>query len=137
MLDELVPRGAKGDIQSAVSAVGEWSREHCMQLNADKCKEMIFDLKNNKNIFSPVVVYEKELAVIIVQTFRYNTVVDYCNSLPCGLPAYQLNKLQRGQNAAARLIFQESKYCHVRPMLYNLHWFPVKFKIEFKILLLT
>ena len=52
--------------------------------------------------------------------------VDYCNSLLYGLPAYQLNKLQRVQNAAARLIFQESKYCHVRPLLYNLHWL-VKF----------
>ena len=61
---------------------------------------------------------------------------DYCNSLPYGLPAYQLNK-QRVQNAAARLIFQESKYCHVRPLLYNLHWLPVKFRIDFKILLLT
>ena len=63
--------------------------------------------------------------------------VDYCNSLLYGLPAYQLNKLQRVQNAAARLIFQESKYCHVRPLLYNLHWLPVKFRIDFKIMLLT
>ena len=63
--------------------------------------------------------------------------VDYCNSLLYGLPAYQLNKLQRVQNAAARLIFLESKYCHVRPFLYNLHWLPVKFRIDFKILLLT
>ena len=47
------------------------------------------------------------------------------------------NKLQRVQNAAARLIFLESKYCHVRPLLYNLHWLPVKFWIDFKILLLT
>ena len=57
--------------------------------------------------------------------------VDYCNSLLYGLPAYQLNKLQRVQNVAARLIFQESKYCHVRPLLYNLHWLPVKFRIDF------
>ena len=34
--------------------------------------------------------------------------VDYCNSLLYGLPAYQLNKLQRVQNATAKLIFQES-----------------------------
>ena len=61
--------------------------------------------------------------------------VDYCNSLLYGLPAYQLNKLQRVQNAAARLIFLESKYCHVRPLLYNLQWLPVKFRIDFKILL--
>ena len=57
--------------------------------------------------------------------------------LNCGLSAYQLNKLQRVQNAAARLIFQESKYCHIRPLLYNLHWLLVKFRFDFKILLLT
>ena len=51
--------------------------------------------------------------------------------------ACQLNKLQRVQNASARLIFLESKYCHVRPLLYNLHWLPVRFRIDFKILLLT
>ena len=64
-IDELVPRGAQGDIQRALSAVEEWSREQCMQLNADKCKEMIID----KLVFSPVVVDEKELAVIIVPNF--------------------------------------------------------------------
>ena len=63
--------------------------------------------------------------------------VDYCNGLLYGLPAYQLDKPQRVQNAAARLIFQESKYCHVGPLLYNLHWLPVKFRIDFRMLLLT
>ena len=66
---ELIPRGAQGDIQSVVSAVEEWSREQCMQLKADKCKEMIIDFKKNKHVFSPVVVDEKELAVIIVPNF--------------------------------------------------------------------
>ena len=63
--------------------------------------------------------------------------VDYCNGLLYGLPAYQLDKPQRVQNAAARLIFQGSKYCHVGPLLYNLHWLPVKFRIDFRMLLLT
>ena len=63
--------------------------------------------------------------------------VYYCNGLLYGLPAYQLDKPQRVQNAAARLIFQESKYCHVGPLLYNLHWLPVKFRIDFRMLLLT
>ena len=62
--------------------------------------------------------------------------IDYCNSLRFGLPAYQIHKTQRVQNAAARLIQNESKYCRVTPLLYNFHWLPVTFLIEFKILLL-
>ena len=46
-IDEFVPRGAQGDIQSAVSAVEDWSREQCMQLNAHKCNEMIIYFKDS------------------------------------------------------------------------------------------
>jgi len=63
--------------------------------------------------------------------------LDYCNSLMYGLPAYQLAKLQRVQNAAARLIFNESKFCHITLLLHSLHWLPIKYRIDFKILLLT
>ena len=37
----------------------------------------------------------------------------------------------------ARLICNESKYCHTTPLLVDLHWLPVKFRIEFKILLIV
>ena len=37
----------------------------------------------------------------------------------------------------ARLICNESKYCHITPLLMDLHWLPVKFRIEFKILLIV
>ena len=63
--------------------------------------------------------------------------IDYCNSLLFGLPDYRINKLQRIQNAAARLICQQSRFCHITPLLFDLHWLPVKFRIEFKILLIT
>jgi len=36
----------------------------------------------------------------------------------------------------ARLICNESKYCHITPLLVDLHWLPLKFKIEFKIVLI-
>ena len=33
----------------------------------------------------------------------------------------------------ARLICNESKYCHITALLEDLHWLPVKYRIEFKI----
>ena len=59
----------------------------------------------------------------------------YCNSLLYGTPGYQLQKLQRVQNAAARLDFQESKFCHYTPLSKSLRWLLVKYRIDFKILL--
>ena len=43
--------------------------------------------------------------------------LDYCNDLLYGLPECLLNKLQRVQNACARLIFREQKFCHVTPLM--------------------
>ena len=60
--------------------------------------------------------------------------LDYCNGLLYGLPDCLLNKLQRVQNACAGLIFKEQKFCHVTPLIYELHWLPIRYRIEFKIL---
>ena len=63
--------------------------------------------------------------------------LDYCNSILYGLPKYQLSKLQRIQNMAARLITDTMKFDHIKPVLYNLHWLPVNYRIQFKILMIT
>ena len=65
------------------------------------------------------------------------SLVDYCNSLLCGLFNYQLSKLQRVLNASARLVCNAPRVCHISPLLRGLHWLPVKARIEFKILLIT
>ena len=63
--------------------------------------------------------------------------IDYCNSLLFGVPSVYLLKLQRLQNAAARLISNVPRYTHITLVLCSLHWLPVKFRIDFKILLFT
>ncbi len=45
--------------------------------------------------------------------------LDYCNALLAGLPASSIKPLQVIQNAAARLIFNETKRMHVTPLFIN------------------
>ena len=61
--------------------------------------------------------------------------LDYCNALLFGLPKYQLDRLQKVQNAAARVIFRIAKFDHITPALIDLHWLPVTFRVQFKLLL--
>ena len=48
-----------------------------------------------------------------------------------------LSKLQRVQNSAARLITQTPRYCHITPVLFALHWLPMKFRICYKIAVIS
>lgn len=73
----------------------------------------------------------------LIQAFVISR-LDNCNSLLYGLPLKDINKLQRIQNMAARLIFLTKKRDHITPILRDkLHWLPVDQRIQFKILLLT
>ena len=63
--------------------------------------------------------------------------LDNLNSLLYGLPDKLINRLQRIQNAAARLVTRTRKHDHITPVLKELHWLPVRYRIDYKILLLT
>ena len=70
----------------------------------------------------------------LIHTFA-SSHLDYCNALLFGLPKYQLDRLQKVQNAAARVTFQIAKFDHITPALIDLHWLPVMFRVQFKLLL--
>lgn len=63
--------------------------------------------------------------------------IDNCNSLLYGVLARNINKLQKLQNACARVIYSKKRRDHITPLLQELHWLPVRQRIIFKILLLV
>ena len=73
---------------------------------------------------------------ILVQCF-VPTRLDYCNSLLYGIPEESINKLQRVQSAAAKLIFGLQKFDHLSQILKDLHWLPIRYRIQYKIALKT
>ena len=79
---------------------------------------------------------DKESAETLVHAF-VSSRLDSCNSLLYGLPQTELDRLQRVQNAAARLITRVKGHVHMTPVLRQLHWLPIRKRIQFKILLLT
>ena len=59
--------------------------------------------------------------------------LDYCNSLLFGCPQNLLNKLQKVQNNAARLVQRVYKTDHISPHLAPLHWLPIDSRIQYKL----
>ena len=62
--------------------------------------------------------------------------LDFGNDLLFSSPHNLLAKLQRLQNAAARVVTLSNKYSHITPVLKSLHWLPVEKRVVFKIILL-
>ena len=63
--------------------------------------------------------------------------LDYCNSLFFNVGKAHIYKLQKVQNAAARLVVQIRKRSPISAVLRDLHWLRVEERIMFKIVLLV
>lgn len=61
--------------------------------------------------------------------------IDYCNGVLSGVPAVHLRQLQSVLNAAARLITRKQKFDHISETLRDLHWLPIKERINYKLCL--
>ena len=59
--------------------------------------------------------------------------LDYCNATFAGVVDEQIARIQKIQNNAARLILKKSQRDHVTPLLKELHWLPVKYRIQYKL----
>ena len=118
----------------AVKNVGVWL-DH--QLNMDvhinkvnsHCYKMIKDIGRIRNVLS-----HKHTEMLVHAVISR---LDYCNSLFFNLSRESIYKLQKVQNAAARLIARKRKHDSISDTLIELHWLPVESRVIFKILLLV
>ena len=97
------------------------------------CKSSFYHLRNIAKIRKYL---SQDTCKILVHAF-ISSKIDHCNSLLHGLPKYLLARLQAVQNAAARVVTLTPRHVHITPILINLHWLPVEFRITFKVLLLV
>ena len=63
--------------------------------------------------------------------------LDYCNSLLNNIGKIYLAKLQRVQNCLARVVLRAPRFSSSPPLLKELHWLPVSYRIYFKLSTLT
>ena len=92
-----------------------------------------FQLRNISKIKVMLTTRHLEL---LIHTLIFSC-LDYCNALFTCLNCAALSLLQLVQNAAARLLTKTNCRYHVTPVIASLHWLPVKYRIDFKTLLLT
>ncbi len=95
---------------------------------ARSCRFALYNIRKIRLFLS------EQAAQLLVQALVLSR-LDYCNALLAGSPACTTKPLQRIQNAAARVVFNEPKKAHVTPLFIRLHWLPVAAHIKFKVLM--
>ena len=98
-----------------------------------KCKSLWYLLRNISRVRRSLTIDSTKTIVQAYITSR----LDYCNCLLYGAPAVHLNRLQKVQNYAARLVMLVPKRNHITPVLAKLHWLPVNRRVDFKTLMYT
>ena len=99
--------------------------QHVMNI----CKAAYLELRRISSI-------RKYLSVDATKTLVCSLVLsrlDYCNSILSGSSQYLLQKLQKVQNTAARIILRVPRSEHASPLLCTLHWLCIRSRIKHKI----
>ena len=100
---------------------------------SETCKACYFHIRALRHIRASLTTEaSKAIAAAIV-----GSRLDFCNSLLAGTFVSNLARLQRVQNTLARVVAQKPRFCHITPVLSDLHWLPVRHRISFKIATVT
>ena len=96
---------------------------------SETCKASYFHIRALRHIRSSLTTEAcKTVAAAIV-----GSRLDYCNSLLAGTSVSNLARLQLVQNTLAQVVAQKPRFCHITPVLADLHWLPIRHRISFKI----
>ena len=79
----------------------------------------------------------KRQGISLVQALYTLSRLDYGNSLLANINASDVKRLQNIQNRAARLVLGARRRVRSAPLLKQLHWLPVKERIDYKLALLV
>ena len=96
---------------------------------SETCKASYFHIRALRHIRSSLTTEAcKTVAAAIV-----GSRLDYCNSLLAGTSVSNLARLQLVQNTLTRVVAQKPCFGHITPVLADLHWLPVRHRINFKV----
>ena len=82
------------------------------------CRTGFFQLRQLRTVRGSLTT---ECAQTMVHSF-ISSRLDYCKSLPFGISAERIKRLQSVQNAAARLVSETRKFDRITHVLQNVHW---------------
>ena len=122
------PKTSLRNLGCIMNASGEMRH----QINA-VCKASYFHLRNISRIRKMLT---DDAAATLIHAF-ITARLDSCNSLLVGCTQQQIGKLQRVQNAAARVLARKTKRDSITTILKTLHWLPVRQRCLYKLLIIT
>ena len=100
---------------------------------SNTCQVCYFHLQNIARIRKYLDTHTAKALVLALVCSR----IDFCSAVLSGATGKIIQRLQRVQNAAARVVCLASKSEHITPLLKGLHSLPVHMRIIYKILVLT
>ena len=129
MSEDLIPRA------SSIGYLGVYMDEHLSYKHhiAKKCQAAIFN-------YFKIISIRPLLDVPTIAHLCLSLCIshlDYCNSVLYGLPDTTIKRYQRIENMCACLTLRQGIRESIMECLKDLHWLPIKQRIQYKILTLT
>jgi len=93
------------------------------------CKSAYYHIRALKHIRSSL---STDMAKTVASAL-VNSRLDYANSVLYNTSSVNMLKLQRVQNSLARVVTYTKRVEHIHPVLHQLHWLPINYRINYKV----